>query len=497
MIPLVARATRHGSREALIAPDGTATYDEVLAASARVASTLLGDVADLEEARVAFLAPPSLAWVATEWGIWRAGGVAVPLATMHPPAELEWVVADTGARIVVAHPDHVATLGPIAARHAARLVTTDALGAVPARALPDVDAGRRAMIVYTSGTTDRPKGAVSTHATFTAQIDALVAAWGFSASDRLLHVLPLHHLHGIMAALGCPLSAGGTCELLPRFDADLVWRRLQGPEAPTVFMAVPTIYARLLAAWDAAPPAAQEAMSAAAGRLRLMVSGSAALPVPLFERWRSITGHALLERYGTTEVGLVLSNPLDGERVPGSVGAPLPGVEVRVVDDAGREVPDGVEGEIQVRGPTVFREYWGRPAETAALFTPDGWTHTGDVAVRAGMRHRILGRASIDIMKSGGYKVSALEIEHVLLGHEAIAECAVVGVPDDEWGECITAAVVLRPGAALTLDALRAWARPHLAPYKLPRRLAIVDALPRNALGKVTKPSLVAVLAAS
>jgi malonyl-CoA/methylmalonyl-CoA synthetase len=495
VIPLVDRAASHGARLALVATDGAVTYSDLLAASARTATALLAGAPDLAEARVAFLAPPTVAWVATQWGIWRAGGVAVPLATMHPPAELDYVVGDTGATIVVAHPDAVATLAPIAERHGARLLTTTC-GATAPGALPDVDAARRGMIVYTSGTTSRPKGAVSTHATLAAQMRVLVDAWGWRPDDRILHVLPLHHLHGIMAALGCALWAGATCELLPRFDAETVWRRFEGPEPPSVFMAVPTIYARLVAAWESATPPARAAMAAAARRLRLMVSGSAALPVPLFERWRSITGHALLERYGTTEVGLVLSNPLVGERVPGSVGAPVPGVSVRLVDETGEEAADGVPGEIQVRGPTVFLEYWRRPEATAALRTEDGWTRTGDVAVRTGNRFRILGRASVDIIKSGGYKISALEIEHVLLGHDAIAECAVVGVPDDEWGEVVTAAVVLRPGASLTLDALRAWGRSHLAPYKLPQRLETVDALPRNALGKVTKPVLVRALAA-
>jgi len=223
--------------------------------------------------------------------------------------------------------------------------------------------------------------------------------------------------------------------------------------------------------------------------MRLMVSGSAALPVRVLERWREISGHVLLERYGMTEIGMALSNPLHGARRPGFVGTPLPGVDVRLVDEAGRPVPEGTPGEIEVRGGTVFREYWRRPEATAAAFRGD-WFRTGDVAVVEDGAYRILGRSSVDIIKTGGYKVSALEIEETLRTHPAVLDCAVVGVEDPEWGERICAAVELRGGSGegLTLDALQRWAKERLAPYKIPRALVSVTVLPRNAMGKVTKP---------
>jgi malonyl-CoA/methylmalonyl-CoA synthetase len=217
-----------------------------------------------------------------------------------------------------------------------------------------------------------------------------------------------------------------------------------------------------------------------------MVCGSAALPVPMLEKWRTISGHTLLERYGMTEIGMGLSNPLQGERVPGAVGSPLPGVEVRLIDDAGREAGDGEPGQIEVRGENVFSEYWGRPDETARAFNA-GWFKTGDMAVRNVGIYRILGRSSVDIIKSGGYKVSALEIEQTLLGHPKIAECAVVGVPDSEWGERVCAAIRWRDGAALPLTELRSWAKERLAVYKVPGRVREVNDLPRNAMGKVIK----------
>ena len=220
-----------------------------------------------------------------------------------------------------------------------------------------------------------------------------------------------------------------------------------------------------------------------------MMSGSAALPVQTLERWREITGHTLLERYGMTEIGMALSNPLDGERRPGFVGTPLPGVEVRLVDDDGRDVAEGTPGELEVRGPDGVLEYWQRPEETRDAFR-DGWFRTGDMAVSRTASYRLLGRTSVDIIKTGGFKVSALEIEEVLRTHPAIAECAVVGVHDEEWGERVSAAVELRPGASLSLDELQQWAKARLAPYKVPRALQAVAALPRNAMGKVVKPEV-------
>jgi malonyl-CoA/methylmalonyl-CoA synthetase len=217
-----------------------------------------------------------------------------------------------------------------------------------------------------------------------------------------------------------------------------------------------------------------------------MVSGSAALPVRTLERWREISGHTLLERYGMTEIGMALSNALHGERRPGSVGAPLPGVTVRLVDEQGVVVAAGEPGEIEVRGPAVFLEYWRRPEATRDAFRA-GWFRTGDMAALEGGMYRILGRTSVDIIKTGGFKVSALEIEEVLRTHPAIAECAVVAAEDAEWGERVCVAVELQPGAELTLDALQDWARERLAPYKVPRSLACVPALPRNAMGKVVK----------
>jgi malonyl-CoA/methylmalonyl-CoA synthetase len=503
-LPVIESARQNADRTAIIAAEGAFTYQQLLDATEAAARRLLAARAerplpDLGEGRVAFLVPPGFDHVVTQWAIWRAGGVAVPLALMHPPPELDYVIGDSGASIVVAHPSYEAVLRPLAEARGVRFVSTAELVEAPSQAqapaqgaLPAVELSRRALIVYTSGTTGRPKGVVTSHAIIEAQAQALLHAWQWTRDDRILHVLPLHHVHGILNVLFCALRAGALCELMPRFDAEAVWERFAAGEL-SLFMAVPTIYARLIQAWQAAAPEQRAAYSAGCRRMRLMVSGSAALPVQTLATWQQISGHVLLERYGMTELGMALSNPLHGERRPGSVGTPLPGVEVRVVDDSFRDVPHGTPGQLLVRGPNVFLEYLGRPEATAASFR-DGWFLTGDVAVVEDGYFRLLGRDSVDIIKTGGFKVSALEIEEVLRTHPEIADCAVVGVPDAEWGERVGVAVVQRPGGNLTLDALRGWAKERLATYKVPSLMRVVEELPRNAMGKVVKPEVRALL---
>jgi malonyl-CoA/methylmalonyl-CoA synthetase len=483
-------------RTAVIAADGIFTYQDLDGATSRVAAALCNGRSDLHEERVAFLAAPGFAHVALARGIWRAGGVALPLAISHPASELDYVVRDAQASIVVADPSRGQMLEPIARATGARLALTTELLAPSAAeppALPFLLPARRALIVYTSGTTGKPKGVVTTHGNLTAQINALIDAWEWTCDDHTLLVLPLHHVHGIVNVVGCALSAGATCEMLPAFDSEATWARLASGEI-SVFTAVPTIYHRLIASWERASPAVQRARSEGCRRARLMMSGSAALPVQTLERWREISGHTLLERYGMTEIGMALSNPLHGARRPGTVGSPLPGVEARIVDDGGNTVDEGTSGELEVRGDGVFLEYWGRPDETRCAFR-DGWFRTGDVAVVEDGAYRLLGRSSVDIIKTGGYKVSALEVEEVIRAHPAVSDCAVIGIVDSEWGERVSVAVELRAHAALSLDDLQSWTEPRLAPYKIPRELHCMPSLPRNAMGKVVKPELAKLLA--
>ncbi|MEH2240153.1 acyl-CoA synthetase [Nostoc sp.] len=496
-LPLIIRAEKHNEKIAILVPrgctnatnDGAFTYRDLLHTSSQIATGLLQNTEDLQEERVAFLIPPGFEYVATQWGIWRAGGIAVPLCISHPRPELEYVITNCGASIIVAHPNFEAILRAIATEQNLRFILTSETLPYNVGRLPEVDITRRALILYTSGTTGKPKGVVTTHQNIQAQVTSLITAWEWTSNDRILHILPIHHIHGIVNVLTCALWAGAECHMLSKFDTETVWNRICDGDL-TLFMAVPTIYVKLIATWETASKERQKSMSEGCAKMRLMVSGSAALPVQVLEKWQTISGHFLLERYGMTEIGMALSNPLDGERLSGYVGKPLPQVEVRLVNESTELVPAGTPGEIQVKGPGVFLEYWQNPQATAKAFQ-DGWFCTGDTAVVENGNYRILGRMSVDIIKTGGYKVSALEIEEVLRSHPDIQECAVVGVADLEWGERVCAALVLQGSQPLTLEAFRSWAKEQLAVYKVPTQILIVEELPRNAMGKVTKPTVV------
>ncbi|NBY36586.1 MAG: long-chain fatty acid--CoA ligase, partial [Verrucomicrobia bacterium] len=288
----------------------------------------------------------------------------------------------------------------------------------------------------------------------------------------------------------CALWVGATIEPFTKFDQPAILERVKA-DAYTLFMAVPTIYVKLIQALESSDATERAKVVAGFARLRLMVSGSAALPASVHEQWTALTGQKLLERYGMTEIGMAISNPLRGERRPGAVGQALPGVEIRLKAESGEIITaEDTPGEIQVRGSNVFEEYWGKPTATADSFDAEGWYRTGDMAVLETGYYRIMGRLSVDIIKSGGYKLSALEIEATLLEHPDIAECAVIGLPDDTWGEAVSAAIVVKGEAKLELPTLRDWCKSRLSVYKIPQRLSVVKELPRNAMGKVTKPAL-------
>jgi acyl-CoA synthetase (AMP-forming)/AMP-acid ligase II len=353
-------------------------------------------------------------------------------------------------------------------------------------------------MIYTSGTTSKPKGCVTTHKNITFQARCLVEAWKYSPSDHLIHVLPLHHVHGIINGLTASFLSGATVEMYPRFDPQVIWNRWQDQGSSTMFMAVPTIYSRLIDYFEVNIRGTDKEAAARSGAnaLRLVVSGSAALPTPIKTKFAAITGQTLLERYGMTEIGMALSCALDvDKRIDGSVGWPLPGVQVRLVDkDTGAIIKSANEdGMIEIKGDNVFLEYWRQPDATAREFTADGWFKTGDVARRDDTgAYFIQGRASVDLIKSGGYKISALEVERKMLGLDAIEEVAVVGLADEEWGQRVAAVVKQRSGTEpLELQSLRAQLKQEMAPYKIPTVLKIVDSIERNAMGKVNKKIIV------
>ncbi|MAZ41295.1 MAG: long-chain fatty acid--CoA ligase [Flammeovirgaceae bacterium] len=490
MITLIENAFNHLDRIAISDNNQNYTYRQLLDASQKIAITLLEDKKDLNEARIAFIVAPSFEYACIQWGIWRAGGIAVPLCVKYPCDAIKYVIEDVQAEAVVFSYGYRALIEPLFQDFELRRISIEAVMLSVEKEklrLPQISLDRRGMIIYTSGTTGRPKGVVSTHKNIEAQIKSLVTSWEWTKEDHILNILPLHHVHGIINVLSCALWSGACCEFLEKFEAKKVFDVFCRQEVD-LFMAVPTIYYRLIHYWKELTAADQQKITASFKDFRLMVSGSAALPISTLDEWEKISGHTLLERYGMTEMGMAISNPYRGNRKPGHIGVALAGVTIRIADENNHTVVDGISGEIQVKGPNVFKEYWGKPYETEGSFI-DGWFKTGDIAVFEKGSYKILGRNSVDIIKSGGYKISALEIEEVLRRHPAIEDCAVVGIPDEEWGEIIGASLIMTRDQENT-TAIKEWLKDRLSGYKIPRKYLIQTDLPRNVMGKVTKKVL-------
>jgi malonyl-CoA/methylmalonyl-CoA synthetase len=489
------RLVAGNGKTALVDGDKRHSYSEVNARANRFATGLLSGKDDLNEERIAFVIPASLDYVTALHGVWRAGGIAIPLNADSAEAELEHYLTSASVTRVIANQEHQNSVRALCERLDIELLAVDNVLADATGALPEVAFDRRAMILFTSGTTNKPKGVVITHSAIRAQVMTLIEAWEWREDDVIPLFLPLHHVHGIINVLSCALWSGATVHLMPKLDIPKLCSEIVA-DTHSVLMAVPTIYVKLidyiegLVNRDTLEPNDAKAVCDGFGRMRLHVSGSAACPVTVFKQWQELTGQVLLERYGMTEVGMGISNPYNGDRRAGFVGQPLPGVTVQLFDEDDKPITtEATSGEIRMKGANVFHEYWNNEAATEESFK-DGWFCSGDIAVIEDGYIRIMGRSSIDIIKSGGYKLSALEIEGVLLTHDDISEVAVIGVPDDTWGESVAAVVSLRDGANLELADLKQWCVGKMSAYKIPKRLKILDTLPRNAMGKVTKPVL-------
>ncbi|KAF3832741.1 hypothetical protein F7725_026406 [Dissostichus mawsoni] len=521
--PVFTRAPAFGDKLAILDSSGTHSYKQLYCSSlglaGRIKTALNSNCGELEGKRISFLCANDASYTVAQWAAWMSGGTAVPLFPKHPESELEYIISDSQSSLLVAGHPYAKTLEPLAQRLGLPCLTlppTSDLSTLYGADTQEKEKGditdwadRPAMIIYTSGTTGRPKGVLHTHSSIQAMIQCLVSEWAWSRDDVILHVLPLHHVHGIVNKLLCPLWVGATCVMLPEFQP-------QKDPLVNVFMAVPTIYSKLIQYYDqhfTQPHVKDFVRAVCKERIRLMVSGSAALPLPTLQRWEEITGHTLLERYGMTEIGMALSNPLKGPRTPGAVGLPLPTVDVRIVmnntinttivEGNHRETQvrpglEGKEGELLVRGPSVFTEYWNKPQETQESFTEED----GDTAAYRDGVYWIMGRTSVDIIKSGGYKISALEVERHLLAHPDILDVAVIGT------RCYLGSESHRSGAAeerAEYDPVRAedlgkcslqcfnisvYCREHMVPYIIPTGLLLVDEMPRNQMGKVNKKDL-------
>ncbi len=493
MLPIVSNANKHANKIAIYANGNAYQYKQLLHESANLSYKLLNNRKDLDECRVAFMVAPGFNYVKTLWAIWQAGGVAVPLCITHPLPSLEYVLDDTNADILVLSKEYIEVLRPYLTKTNITIIFIEdeqlaylSAKEINSNTLPEVNINRKALILYTSGTTNKPKGVVTTHGNIAAQITTLIDSWCWTENDNTICVLPLHHVHGIINVVCCSLWAGASCTFIPQFLPEHIFDLFKTNHI-NVFMAVPTIYFKLMTYLEGIPTRNQLELKQLMSKFRLMVSGSAALPVSVMERWESYSGQRLLERYGMTELGMAISNPYKGERKAGYVGMPLSGVSIKLVNEQYEEVALGEPGEIIVSGNNVFLEYWQKPEATKESFTKDGWFKTGDIAIIEEGYYRIMGRSSVDIIKSGGYKISALEIEEVLRQYETIDDCAVVGVNNDEWGELIVAAIVLKTVDQLDEKMLNEWIVQKMAAYKKPRKYLIVNELPRNAMGKVVK----------
>lgn len=453
------------------------TYGQLDDLSARFAAVLRSYGVEVGD-RIVVQVDKSVGAMALYLGCLRVGAIFVPLNTAYTAAEVDYFLGDSEPRLFVTR-----SLRDAAADHILVMGTTpdsplwaEALAAEPDPVIAPRTASDIAAILYTSGTTGRSKGAMLSHGNLTSNAQELNRLWGFTPDDVLLHALPVFHVHGLFIALHTAFLSAATTIFVPSFDAAQVKALL--PKA-TVLMGVPTFYTRLLALPDFG---AGDCRS-----IRLFISGSAPMLAETHRQFEARTGQIVLERYGMTEAGIITSNPLDGERVAGTVGYPLPGVDLRIADEQGQPLPHDTPGFIEIKGPNVFGGYWRMPEKTAQEFRDGGWFITGDVAVQSpDGRVTIVGRAK-DLIISGGYNIYPKEIESVLDAVAGVAETAVIGVPDPDFGECVVALVVPEKTLAPSLADLEACVREQLARFKHPRKIILVQDLPRNAMGKVQK----------
>ncbi|KAF5298702.1 hypothetical protein FQA39_LY11712 [Lamprigera yunnana] len=531
-VPVYHRALNFFDKIAFQDCKGSYTYGNILNSATELSQDITRKIDKETNSQVLFLCPNNITYVITQWAIWMSGHTAVPVSKLHPRELLEYYVEDSESRLLITTPDFSELMHKVSGNSGKTLMVLDeklqehTLEKTPTtdlKVVRNVGSDENAMIVYTSGTTGKPKGVVFTHSHLINQITTLINAWRWTSDDVILHTLPLNHFHGIVNALLCPLYTGAKCVMLPKFNSHDVWSNLLGIKIPesqriSVFMAVPTIYSNLIQEYENVF-AQDEQMTeyirtSLKSKVRLMVSGSASLPVPVYNKWLEITGHKLLERYGMSEIGMCLSQEYDSERVPGYVGVPLKGNSIRIATkmkdgsyktilecsndnnnitlktDTVVTTDTSIVGELLVKSNCIFKEYYNKPELTKAEFTNDNWFKTGDTckySVKMKL-FKLLGRTNIDIIKTGGYKVSALQIEMQLLGHPDVFDCSIIGLSDAEYGQIIAAIIVLKN--EISIDMLTEWIKTKIPKYSVPKIYKIVKSIPKSPLGKVNKKEL-------
>jgi malonyl-CoA/methylmalonyl-CoA synthetase len=488
------RSSSVGNEQTIFAwlSDGhTLTYEKLFANAEKIAHVLRTHNVSPGD-RVAAQIGKSLTAVELYLGTILAGGVFLPLNTDYTAKEIDYFLSDANPTVFVCDPNNLDVLTNVAKKAGVKGVLTlasdgesgsllEALNIAPT-GIQAVERGPDdlAAILYTSGTTGRSKGAMLSHKALASNASTLVNYWQFTASDRLIHALPIFHIHGLFVAINITLCAGSSLDFMPKFNCDEI---ITAMKKATVLMGVPTFYVRLLEHPGLTPLSVRH--------MRVFISGSAPMLAETHTKWQAQTGHAIIERYGMTETNMNTSNPYDGERRPGTVGLPLPGVEVKITHpETGVMLADGGVGQIEVRGPNVFSGYWQMPEKTAEELRSDGWFLTGDLGIKDTQGYiSIVGRSK-DLIISGGYNVYPKEIESIIDTHPDVLESAVIGLPHADFGEAVVAVIVLNEGVNATEESIKAITQETTAKFKQPKRIFFIKELPRNTMGKVQKAKL-------